>query len=221
MKMKILACWIALTVVLTGCGAVTETVSGSSAGQGAESMAQQPASGSAEQSEQPSEPQQEKESQQQSEPEPQQQPEQTSQQEPEPELQQQPAEEAVQSTGQEAAEIMLQIQVGDTLLTAALEDNSSADALKEMLSEGPLTIEVENYGGFEKVGTLPESLPRNDTQMTAQPGDIMLYQGNSIVFFHGSNSWSYTKLGTIEQTGDLDLKEVLGGQESTVTLSLG
>lgn len=202
---KILACWIALTVVLTGCGAVTETVSGSSAGQGAESMAQQPASVSAEQSEQPSEPQQEQESQQ----------------EPEPELQQQPAEETVQSTGQEEAEIMLQIQVGDTLLTAALEDNSSADALKEMLSEGPLTIEVENYGGFEKVGTLPESLPRNDTQMTAQPGDIMLYQGNSIVFFHGSNSWSYTKLGTIEQTGDLDLKEVLGGQESTVTLSLG
>ncbi|WP_071429325.1 cyclophilin-like fold protein [Angelakisella massiliensis] len=210
---KILACWIALAVVLTGCGAVTETVSGSSAGQGAESMAQQPASGSAEQSEQPSEPQQEQESQQE--------PEQESQQEPEPELQQQPAEEAVQSTGQEEAEIMLQIQVGDTLLTAALEDNSSADALKEMLSEGPLTIEVENYGGFEKVGTLPESLPRNDTQMTAQPGDIMLYQGNSIVFFHGSNSWSYTKLGTIEQTGDLDLKEVLGGQESTVTLSLG
>lgn len=202
---KILACWIALTVVLTGCGAVTETVSGSSAGQGAESMAQQPASGSAEQSEQPSEPQQEQESQQ----------------EPEPELQQQPAEEAVQSMGQEEAEVMLQIQVGDTLLTAALEDNSSADALKEMLSEGPLTIEVENYGGFEKLGTLPESLPRNDTQMTAQPGDIMLYQGNSIVFFHGSNSWSYTKLGTIEQTGDLDLKEVLGGQESTVTLSLG
>lgn len=213
MKMKILACWLALTVVLTGCGAVTETVSGSSAGQGAESMAQQPASVSAEQSEQPSEPQQEQESQQE--------PEQESQQEPQPELQQQPAEEAVQSTGQEEAEIMLQIQMGDTLLTAALEDNSSADALKEMLSEGPLTIEVENYGGFEKVGTLPESLPRNDTQMTAQPGDIMLYQGNSIVFFHGSNSWSYTKLGTIEQTGDLDLKEVLGGQESTVTLSLG
>ena len=210
---KILACWIALTVVLTGCGAVTETVSGSSAGQGAESMAQQPTSVSAEQSEQPSEPQQEQESQQEL--------EQESQQEPGPELQQQPAEEAVQSTGQEEAEIMLQIQVGDTLLTAALEDNSSADALKEMLSEGPLTIEVENYGGFEKVGTLPESLPRNDTQMTAQPGDIMLYQGNSIVFFHGSNSWSYTKLGTIEQTGDLDLKEVLGGQESTVTLSLG
>ena len=210
---KILACWIALTVVLTGCGAVTETVSGSSAGQGAESMAQQPASVSAEQSEQPSEPQQEQESQQEL--------EQESQPEPGPALQQQPAEEAVQSTGQEEAEIMLQIQVGDTLLTAALEDNSSADALKEMLSEGPLTIEVENYGGFEKVGTLPESLPRNDTQMTAQPGDIMLYQGNSIVFFHGSNSWSYTKLGTIEQTGDLDLKEVLGGQESTVTLSLG
>ena len=210
---KILACWIALTVVLTGCGAVTETVSGSSAGQGAESMAQQPASVSAEQSEQPSEPQQEQESQQEL--------EQESQQEPGPELQQQPAEEAVQSTGQEEAEIMLQIQVGDTLLTASLEDNSSAAALTEMLSEGPLTIEVENYGGFEKVGTLPESLPRNDTQMTAQPGDIMLYQGNSIVFFHGSNSWSYTKLGTIEQTGDLDLKEVLGGQESTVTLSLG
>lgn len=130
-------------------------------------MAQQPASGSAEQSEQPSEPQQEQESQQ----------------EPEPELQQQPAEEAVQSPGQEEAEIMLQIQVGDTLLTAALEDNSSADALKEMLSEGPLTIEVENYGGFEKVGTLPESLPRNDTQMTAQPGTLCFIRAIPSSFF--------------------------------------
>lgn len=121
---------------------------------------------------------------------------------------------------EEKEEAMLKIQIGDTVLTASFADNPSAEALQDLLAEGPVTITVQNYGGFEKVGTLPQSLPRNDEQITAQPGDIMLYQGNSIVLFHGTNTWSYTRLGTIEETGDVEFSEVLGGTDTSMTLSL-
>lgn len=117
-------------------------------------------------------------------------------------------------------EEMLVIQIGDTTLTAALEDNPSVDALKELLADGSIALDVQNYGGFEKVGTLPQSLPRNDVQTTANPGDIMLYQGNSLVFFYGSNAWDYTKIGTIIDRSQDELSEILSGSDSVVELSL-
>lgn len=57
---------------------------------------------------------------------------------------------------------------------------------------------MKPYGGFEQVGSLPESIVSNDVQITTSPGDIALYSGNSIVIFFGTNSWAYTKLGHIE-----------------------
>ena len=113
---------------------------------------------------------------------------------------------------------MLYIRVGDHALTAVLEQNPSAEALAELLAEGPVTIEVRNYGGFEKVGELPQALPRDDVQTTTSPGDVMLYQGNSIVLFYGSNSWAYTRLARITDTQGLE--EALSGSETTLTLSL-
>ena len=126
----------------------------------------------------------------------------------------------VQAAQETEKDSEMAIQIGDTTLRAVLEENSSADGLRELLKDGPVTIAVENYGGFEKVGSLPESLPREDVQMTAQPGDIVLYQGNSIVFFYGSNSWSYAKLGEIRDVDRGELEEILGGAETELTLSL-
>lgn len=68
------------------------------------------------------------------------------------------------------------------------------------------------------MGALPQALPRSDVQTTAQPGDVMLYQGDSIVLFYGSNSWAYTKLGRITDTAGLE--EALSGDETSLTLSL-
>ncbi len=117
-------------------------------------------------------------------------------------------------------EDMLVIQIGDTQLKAKLEDNKSAEALKELLADGPMTIDVQNYGGFEKVGQLPKHLPSADTQMTTSAGDIVLYQGNRIVFFYGSNSWMYTKLGVICESSMEELREILGSEIATMTLSM-
>lgn len=113
---------------------------------------------------------------------------------------------------------MLYIQIGEHTLAAELEQNPSAEALAALLEEGPVTVEVENYGGFEKVGALPEALPRNDEQATARPGDVMLYQGDSIVLFYGSNRWAYTRLAHITDTAGLEA--ALSGSETTLTLSL-
>ena len=115
---------------------------------------------------------------------------------------------------------MLTIQIGGQTLTASLENNPSAQALQELLAEGPLSVSVQNYGGFEKVGTLPQSLPRDDVQTTTAPGDIMLYQGDSIVLFYGSNTWSYTKLGTISGYSEEELRAILGGDDTTISLSI-
>lgn len=116
---------------------------------------------------------------------------------------------------------VLNIQVGETVFTASLADNSSADALKDLLAEGPLTIEMSDYGNFEKVGSLGASLPTNDEQITTEPGDLILYQGNSFVIYYDTNSWNFTRLGKINGVTQEELMEVLGEGDVTVTLSMG
>ncbi len=91
-----------------------------------------------------------------------------------------------------------------------LADNSSAEALMEKLNSGPLSVTLHDYGSFEKVGPLPWDLPRNDTQITTKPGDIILYQGNQITIYYDENTWNFTKLGKIPGAAKEDLLEVFG-----------
>lgn len=112
------------------------------------------------------------------------------------------------------------ITIGDKTLTATLSDTVGAASLKDMLSGEQITIDMRDYGGFEKVGALGQNLPANDTQTTTQAGDIVLYQGNQIVIFYGSNSWSYTRLGNINNITQAELKEILGNGSVTITLSI-
>lgn len=112
------------------------------------------------------------------------------------------------------------IKVGEDTLTAVLEDNESANALKELLADGLLTISASNYGGFEKVCSLGTSLPRNDSQTTTHAGDICLYNGSQIVIFYDSNSWAYTRLGKVSDADKSELEKVLSGEETEITLSL-
>ena len=81
----------------------------------------------------------------------------------------------------------IKITAGDTSFTATLADNSSVEALKELLAEGPLTINMSDYAGMEKVGSIGTSLPRNDEQISTGAGDIILYQGNSLVIYYDTN----------------------------------
>ncbi|MDO4533760.1 MAG: cyclophilin-like fold protein [Coriobacteriia bacterium] len=118
----------------------------------------------------------------------------------------------------EEAETVLQMAIGETPVEVAWEDNESVEALKDLCQDGPLTIEMSMYGGFEQVGSIGQSLPRADVQMTTQAGDIVLYSGNQMVVFYGSNSWSYTKLGRIGGKSAQELVELLGNGDVTITI---
>ena len=130
-----------------------------------------------------------------------------------------PTPKPVESETQEETTKM-NLQIGDTTLTATLADNSSARALAELLKKGPLTLSLEDYAGMEKVGPLGTALPQNNEQMVTGPGDIILYQGSSFVIYYGTNSWRLTRLGRIDDTDEERLRELLGDGAVTVTLSL-
>ena len=89
-----------------------------------------------------------------------------------------------------------------------------------MCSDTPLTIQMSMYGGFEQVGSIGSSLPRNDVQTTTGAGDIVLYSGNQIVVFYGSNSWAYTRLGHITDQDAAGMAELLGNGDVIVTISM-
>lgn len=112
------------------------------------------------------------------------------------------------------------IAVNGHTLTATLAENSSAQALLELLRESPITVEMQDYGNFEKVGSLGTTLPRNDEQITTQAGDLILYQGNQLTIYYDTNSWNFTRLGKIDDITQSELKEILGTGNVTVTLSL-
>ena len=108
--------------------------------------------------------------------------------------------------------------IGDTKVDVSWEDNDSVRELKE-LAEKNLLIQMSMYGGFEQVGSIGQNLTRNDKQTTTEPGDIVLYSGNQLVVFYGSNSWSYTRLGKINLS-DEELENLLGNGDVTITLSM-
>ena len=116
------------------------------------------------------------------------------------------------------AEKMMRLYVNGEELSVTWEDNESVEVLEEMVSKEPLVIEMSMYGGFEQVGSIGQSLPRNDKQTTTDAGDIVLYSGNQIVVFYGSNSWSYTRLGHIEDRTKKELSQLLG--EGNVSLTI-
>ena len=113
----------------------------------------------------------------------------------------------------------MQMMIGETPVTVAWEDNESVEALKTLAEEG-LRIDMSMYGGFEQVGSIGQSLPRDDAQTTTTSGDIVLYSGNQLVVFYGSNSWAYTRLGHITDQTPAQMKALLGNGDVTITLSM-
>ena len=101
----------------------------------------------------------------------------------------------------------MRLLIGETEVPVTWEENASVEALRALC---PLTIQMSMYGGFEQVGPLGTSIPREDVQTTTQAGDIVLYSGNQIVVFYGSNSWAYTRLGKIDGLSSSELTDLLG-----------
>lgn len=108
--------------------------------------------------------------------------------------------------------------IGDMGVSVEWEENESVEALMELAGNEPLTIQMSMYGGFEQVGSIGTSLPRNDQQTTTNAGDIVLYSGDQIVVFYGSNSWAYTRLGHITDKSAQEMADLLGNGDVTITI---
>lgn len=114
------------------------------------------------------------------------------------------------SSAQTESPVKLKIHVNDTAFTATFEENSSAKAFAEFLTQGDLTLDMHDYGSFEKVADLPRSFPRNDKQIDTDAGDIILYQGNFITIYYDKNSWNFTRLARIDNVNKKCLQQILG-----------
>ena len=118
---------------------------------------------------------------------------------------------------EEDTSMKLTVTVNDTPFTATLADTEAARTLADMVEEQPVTLTLSDYAGFEKVGPLGFDLPASDRQTTTTAGDMVLYQGDQLVLFYGSNAWSYTRLGRIDDLSGW--AAALGSGVVTVTLS--
>lgn len=112
----------------------------------------------------------------------------------------------------------LLIQIGDYHFTATLEENEAVSELVAMMKYSPITINMSDYAGFEKVGSLGTSLTTSNSRITTDPGDIVLYNSNQIVMFYGSNTWSYTKLAHVDDLTNWET--ALGSGAITAVLSV-
>ena len=112
----------------------------------------------------------------------------------------------------------MKIIIGNRELTATLVQNSSTEALRELLRAGHITINMRDYGNMEKVGSLGRSLPTNDERITTEPGDLILYQENQFVIYYAPNTWSFTRLGKINGVTQAELINILGEGNVTVIL---
>ena len=113
----------------------------------------------------------------------------------------------------------LMLSIDGTPVTVLWEDNETVSELLTAAQNGVIEVSASRYGGFEQVGSLPQSFSRSDAQMTTQPGDIVLYSGNQLVIFFGSNSWSYTRLGHVNGMSSEELSDLLNKDVVMIELS--
>lgn len=114
---------------------------------------------------------------------------------------------------------MLNMEVNGQNIQIALYENSSAQAFTKLLGEGALTLEMKDYAHMEKFADIGRSLPRNDSRITARPGDLILSEGNLLVIYYAPNTWNFTRLGKVENLSEEELKTVLGNGNIKATLT--
>ncbi len=123
-------------------------------------------------------------------------------------------------SGDDSMDDLVKVKINDEIFDVELENNSATEELIKELKKENITVNASEYGGFEKVGDLGFSLPTSDKNIGTNPGDIVLYQGDKISLFYGSHSWSYTKLGRIDNVDPDQLREILGSGDVTLEFGL-
>lgn len=125
-----------------------------------------------------------------------------------------------EAQAQTTSDMKITITIGDQTRTATLVSNSSTEALVAALQGAHITYEAHDYGNFEKVGDLGRSFPQNNTQITTEPGDLILYQGSNLCIYYDTNSWNFTRLGRIDEATQSDIKQFVRAGQGNVTVTL-
>ena len=111
------------------------------------------------------------------------------------------------------------ITIGGQTQSVTLVDNDATRELVAALQSAPITVTL-NDNNFEIWGSLGKSLTTKNEQMTALPGDIVLYNGSNICIFYESNSWSYTRLGHIDGLSESELRTFLKAGQNNISATL-
>ena len=127
-------------------------------------------------------------------------------------------EQAISESETQGETTEMKLFIGEEEVNVEWEKNDAVAALGEMVQKQPLTVDMSMYDDFEQVGELGMSLPAEDEQITTESGDIMLYSGDKIVVFYGSNSWDYTPLGKVTNKSPEEMAELLGAGDVTITI---
>lgn len=114
----------------------------------------------------------------------------------------------------------LYITISGATKTATMVSNSSTEALVTQLQKGDITYEAHDYGNFEKVGPLGYTFPENNTQITTEPGDLILYQGSNLCIYYDTNSWNFTRVGKLDNMTQADIKTWVNAGDSNVSVTL-
>ena len=130
------------------------------------------------------------------------------------------SDETYAQTNYETMTTKMYITIDGRTEAVTLTNNSATQALVAKLQEASVTVTLNSSGGFEIWGTLGFSLPTNNEQINAQPGDIVLYNGSNICMFYGTNSWNYTLLGKIDGLSESELRTFLKAGESNISVTL-
>ncbi|MBR3557965.1 MAG: hypothetical protein IKN78_03760 [Bacteroidales bacterium] len=114
------------------------------------------------------------------------------------------------------------ITIGEETHAVTMEDNVGTRALMAALQADNITYMADDYGNFEKVGYVGQSFPTDNHQIATSAGDLVLYNGDNICIFYGSNSWSYTRIGKLDNLSAEEVRQFVkaGGGEVSITLSL-
>lgn len=114
----------------------------------------------------------------------------------------------------------LYVTINNETHTVSMENNISTQALVTALQTADIIYEAHDYNNFEKVGNIGQTFPTDDQQITTSAGDLMLYNGDNICIFYGSNSWLYTRIGKFDNMSAEEVRQFVKAGKNNVTVRL-
>ncbi len=99
----------------------------------------------------------------------------------------------------------MNIQIDNKTFTVIVENNKT---VKELYQKLPITLTMSDLNNNEKYCYLDFTLPTDSKSVkNIKKGDIMLFGNSCFVIFYKSftTSYSYTKIGHIENPADIEI----------------